>query len=91
MLRDVTSVSPLGGYRLGLEFDDGTSGEVDLATVIDFTGVFEPLRDPEYFARVAVNEDLGTIYWPNGADLDPNVLYSRVTGEPIEAGKAVTT
>jgi hypothetical protein len=91
MLRDITSVRLLGGYRLALEFDDGTSGEVDLAMVLHFTGVFEPLRDPENFARVVVNEDLGTICWPNGADLDPNVLYSRMTGEPIEVGKAVTT
>jgi len=46
--------------------------------------VFAPLRDPAYFARVRVNPELGTIYWPNDADWDPLVLYSLVTGRPIE-------
>ena len=48
-----------------------------------FEGVFEPLRDPAYFAQVHVDPDLGTVTWPNGADLDPDVLYGRVTGTPI--------
>ena len=38
-------------------------------------GVFAPLQDPAYFARVSVDADAGTIVWPNGADLDPDVLY----------------
>jgi hypothetical protein len=36
---------------------------------------FEPLSDPTFFAQVRVDEDLGTITWPNGADLDPLVLH----------------
>ncbi|MFM7192421.1 MAG: DUF2442 domain-containing protein [Microcystaceae cyanobacterium] len=43
-----------------------------------FTGVFEPLKNPEYFAQVKVNPELGTIQWPNGADLDPDVLYAAL-------------
>jgi hypothetical protein len=45
--------------------------------------VFEPLSDPEFFSQVRVDEDAGTIVWPNGADLDPLVLHSKVTGIPI--------
>jgi hypothetical protein len=45
--------------------------------------VFEPLSDPAYFSQVRVDEDAGTIVWPNGADLDPLVLHSKVTGIPI--------
>ena len=41
--------------------------------------------DPEYFARVRVNPDLGTICWPNDADWDPLVLYSLLTRRPIES------
>ncbi len=59
-------------------------GEVDLEPLLSFQGVFAPLRDPAYFARVRVNPGLGTICWPNGADWDPLVLYSLVTGRPIE-------
>jgi hypothetical protein len=34
---------------------------------------------------VRVNPELGTIAWPNDADWDPLVLYSLVTGRPIES------
>jgi hypothetical protein len=56
---------------------------VDLAPHLSFQGVFEPLRDPAYFAQVRVDADLGTVAWPNGADLDPDVLYGRITGTPV--------
>jgi hypothetical protein len=83
MLPDVTDVKYLDTYRRWLRFDDGTEGQLDLEPLLSFRGVFEPLRDPEYFARVRVNEDLGTICWPNDADLDPVVLYARVTGTEV--------
>lgn len=83
MLHDVVAVRPLGGHRLHLRFDDGVEGDLDLARRIRFDGVFEPLRDPAYFAQVAVLPELGTIAWPNGADLDPLVLYYAVKGEPL--------
>lgn len=51
--------------------------------MISFDGVFEPLRDPAFFSQVRVDPEAGTIVWPNGADLDPLVLHSRVTGVPI--------
>ena len=84
MPNDVVKVEPRGGYRLWLQFQDGVEGEVDLAPKLTFQGVFAPLRDPAYFARVRVNPELGTICWPNDADWDPLVLYSLVTGRPIE-------
>jgi hypothetical protein len=37
--------------------------------------VFEPLRDPVYFARVELDAELGTISWPNGADVAPETLH----------------
>jgi hypothetical protein len=35
----------------------------------------EPLQDPAYFAKVRVDPELGTVVWPNGYDLDPDVLH----------------
>jgi hypothetical protein len=83
MLKDIVSATSLGGYRLHLRFEDGKEGEVDVARLITFHGIFEPLKDPAYFARVRVDPELGSVVWPNGADLDPDVLYASVTGAPI--------
>lgn len=80
----IVAVRPSGDYRLELKFNDGTVGEVDLAGwVVGAGGVFEPLRDAEFFRRVRVNPEAGTIEWPTGVDLCPDVLYSRATGTPI--------
>ena len=78
MLPDVVEARPVGGYRVYIRFDDGVAGEVDLAAVIDFEGVFAPLRAPDRFAEFHVAPDLGTICWPNGADIAPETLYDAV-------------
>jgi len=83
MLHDVVEVRALDGYCVYLRFGDGAEGVVDVARRVPFDGVFAPLRDPEYFRRVRVDTELGTIVWPNGADLDPLVLRSLVTGEDL--------
>lgn len=83
MLHDVVAVKHLGGHRLRVRFDDGVEGDVDLSNRLEFEGVFEPLRDPAYFARVRLEDEGGTICWPNEANVDPVVLYSWVTGKPL--------
>lgn len=90
MLKDVIEARASGGYRLHLRFEDGVEGEIDLAALVDFTGVFAPLKDPGEVAKVRVDHDLGTICWENGADLDPDVLYAELTGEPIGFRETVT-
>lgn len=77
-LHRVTNVDVVGEHRLRLTFDDGTRGEVD-ASGWDWRGVFEPLRDPVYFGRVELDPDLGTISWPNGADIAPETLHLWVS------------
>lgn len=83
MMVDVAEVRPLGDHRVFIRFEDGVSGEVDIADVVAFEGVFAPLRDPVRFAEVRVHPELRTLSWPNGADLDPDVLYVRVSGKPM--------
>jgi hypothetical protein len=75
-LHDVVAVEVSGKHRLRLTFDDGTVGEVDFAGR-EWRGVFEPLQSPEYFARVTVDTDAGTVTWPNGADMAPEPLYEQ--------------
>jgi hypothetical protein len=81
-LHDVTEVEVVGEYRLRLTFDDGLVGEVDFADRV-WHGVFEPLRDPSYFAQVRVDQDGGTIAWPNGVDMAPETLYDRARRQPV--------
>ena len=83
MLKDIVEVRGLEGYQVFLRFEDGVEGVVDLSRLLRFEGVFAPLQDRTEFARMTVDHDLGTVCWPNGADLDPDVLYSHVTGQPI--------
>ena len=80
MLKDVVSVIPSDPYRLQIRFEDGVEGVVALDELVPFDGVFVPLRDPFEFRKVRVHPELGVVYWPNGADLDSEVLYSRITG-----------
>jgi hypothetical protein len=91
MLKDVVQVEYLDGYRLRLRFEDGTEGVVDVSQLVQFTGVFAPLEDRAYFAQVSVNGDIGTTCWSNGADLDPDVLYALITGEPIQVSEPIST
>lgn len=88
MLKDIVAVQPLEHYRMRLRFEDGVEGVVDTRQLVHLTGVFAALCDPKEFASVQVNPELGTIYWPCGADLDPDVLYARVTGQAISIAAA---
>ncbi len=74
-----TQVKVVGTHRIWLRFDDGVEGEVDLSDD-DWVGVFEPLEDPEYFAKVELSPHGDTIVWPNGADIAPETLHAWVTG-----------
>jgi hypothetical protein len=81
----IKDVQPLHDYTLRIAFSDGSSRDVDLEPEL-WGPMFEPLRDSEEFREVAVDADLGTIVWPNGADLDPDVLHGdRPPVEPPAA------
>ena len=83
MMKDVVAARPPAGFRLHVRFEDGVEGEVDLKEPIRLEGLFAPLPDPAQFAEVRVHPELGTLCWPNGADLDPDVLYAKISGKPI--------
>jgi hypothetical protein len=55
-------------------FADGEVRDVDIAPLLG-SAIFEALRDPSIFGQVSVDEYGETIVWPNGADLDPDVVY----------------
>jgi len=75
-LVDITAVEVIAEYRLRLTFADGIVGDVDF-TGRNWRGVFEPLQDPVFFARVEVDPEAGTIAWPGGLDMAPEPLYAE--------------
>jgi hypothetical protein len=83
-MKDIVEARPAGEYKVYLRFEDGVEGEIDLSKLIEFKGIFEPLRDIREVAKVQVDAEHGTVSWPNGADLDPDVLYSLLTRKPIK-------
>jgi uncharacterized protein DUF2442 len=90
MLKEIIAVRAIGDHRLYLRFEDGAEGEIDLRRLVPFEGVFEPLQDLAEVAKVRVDPGLGTICWPNGADLDPDVLYAELTGIPLDLSEAAS-
>ncbi len=89
MIIEVREARHLGNYRLRVEFSDDTVGERDFAFLARESGpMVEPLRDPNYFARVFVED--GVLTWPNGFDLDPIALHDEMkqAGELRSTGGA---
>jgi hypothetical protein len=65
------------GYVVHVRFDDGLTADVDLSYLLDYGGVFEELRDLEFFCRRRADAEAGTIVWPNEADIAPETLYAQ--------------
>ena len=74
---DITRVSVVRHGVLELTFADGLCGEVEVLGRMQGP-VFAEARVPRGFARVQVDAETGTVVWPGGADLAPDMLYERV-------------
>lgn len=72
----------VGPYTLSVTFTDGTTHEIDFQPVLH-GALFGPLRDLEVFNAVILDQEVGTLTWPNGADFDPATLHEwpRVSAE----------
>ena len=73
VLARVTDVQHLGARVLRLTFSDGLVRELDFANALP--GVLATIDDDLTFAQVAIDTTAGTVSWPNGIDLDPDVLH----------------
>jgi hypothetical protein len=71
----VAAVRVLARYFVALTFGDGTERVIDLERML-WGPMFEPLlADYRLFSQVTIDQDAGTIVWPNGADISPRTLY----------------
>ncbi len=80
MILRILEAEVRGPYRLELSFNDGVRAVVDVEPLLSGP-VFEPLREPGYFARVVLDPICGTVVWPNGADFAPEALHPFVSRE----------
>jgi hypothetical protein len=71
---EVVSVSVTGPYTLRVQFDDRSVQTVNLRSILRGE-MFAPLRDLAFFNQVRLDSEIGTVVWPNGADMDPAVLH----------------
>ena len=74
MILRILEARVCGTYSLDLLFSNGARKRVNVYPLLDGE-VFEPLRDPVYFARVALDPVIGTVVWPNEADFAPESLH----------------
>ena len=72
----ITSVKAIPDWKLEIVFSNGTQGVVSLKDRL-FGPVFEPLKDPAFFAQAWLDE-FGAVCWPNGADLATDALYKKI-------------
>ena len=78
MMPRATRLEARPHHRLFVAFSDGVAGEIDLSSQL-FGPMFEPLKDPAYFALATLDE-FGAPSWPNGADLAPDAIYAQLGG-----------
>jgi hypothetical protein len=88
MLVRIKDVEPLKEYTVRLTFTNGTCRDVDLLPYLHGP-IFTPLRDDSQLFRAVYIEN-GTITWPNGADIDPDVLYRNLTPAWMETDPDVS-
>lgn len=83
----IKKVDYLSDYKLMLKFTDNETKIVDLKKYNNRgpETVFYPFRNIEFFKSVRLDKHTGTIVWPNGADLCPDVLYN--IGKNVEECK----
>lgn len=76
MLREIKKVEYISGYKLKLYFTNGKVKIFDMEDLLRTAkNVFLPLKEIDFFKKVQCN--YGTIVWPNGVDLCPDVLYKK--------------
>ncbi len=84
----VASVEHLGDRLLRLVFTDGLVRELDFAGALP--GVLAALEDDAVFATAQVDRVAGTLSWPIGVDLDPDVLHGEEAASGVWAPALVS-
>lgn len=76
MIVNIQAAHYLDGYWLGLRFNTGAVGEVDLSDLLRRDPAAQSLLDPERFRNFYLDE-WPTLAWPCGFDIAPETLYPK--------------
>ena len=83
----ILEVAALEGFRLRLRLSDGSVIERDVSKLLSGP-VFDAIRNDRSLFR-EVRAEAGTVVWPNGADLCPDMVIWN--GPPPRDGSARTS
>jgi hypothetical protein len=72
---DVVGVAVIRPHTMRLLFSDGVVRDIEYRPGQGRGSLVAPLDDPTFFAKVRVDAEAGTVVWPNGLDLAPEVLH----------------
>lgn len=81
-MKKIVEAEPRTDYRLGVRFEDGVEGEVDLSDLVG-QGVFERWEDPAEFREVFVDGETDTVSWRGDIELCPDSLYDDLVGAAL--------
>ena len=84
MIPRIIEAKALKPFILYLRFADDVAGEVPL-THLAGKGIFKAWDDFEFFKKVEIDAESGTVCWGTDIDLDPLVLYAALLQKPVEA------
>jgi hypothetical protein len=82
MYFEVSEARYAGEYQIQVQFEDGSSGLVDMMKFIEEGTALAPLKDPALFKAFSV--EYGTIVWKSHSlDIAPEALYAEATGREV--------
>ncbi len=81
MIRLIEEICEVKDYALKLRFNTGEVLKIDLEDQLNEWAKpegskYRDLLNPQYFAKVEMDNEMQSIKWSNGIDLCPDVLYS---------------
>ncbi|MEK6614605.1 MAG: DUF2442 domain-containing protein [Bacteroidota bacterium] len=71
---NIKSFCLTASYTLEIIFDDNTHKVIDFSPVL-YGEMYGPLKNSALFNKVALDKEVHTLVWPNGADFNPSLLY----------------
>jgi len=77
----VVEVAVIRPYVMRLTFDNGRARDVQYLPGEAHGALLQALNDQEFFAQVTIDREAGTVIWPNGLDLAPEVLHGDFEAE----------